>query len=328
MKRVKIIIVLLFATLIVTAQRQTEYNRLGDEAMERLDYSTAKIYYEEGVPNCDPYSINQLTSIWLADESMRIAMRNVMSRCMDCLTNRAIELKDTVSMNKLILYYTEGIGTYKNEAKVEFWRDQMELLRNVSVVSTTINKPPREKVKMKFIVGYSASYYAPYGLTVGGVGRTIGWYLRFRTNMSFQNYTTNIERDESGHIKLAGLEDVYPNPTGPPAGNGEEKSWISKENLWLGTGGIVIKAMPSFYISVGAGYCNLEKLFEVEKIGIDVAESQGLIWAKDNDKVSFSGLALDLDATFRMGKFLYGSLGCSVLNFEYVSANAGIGVFF
>ena len=31
------------------AQQRTEYNRKGDEAMKRLDYSDAKMWYEEGV---------------------------------------------------------------------------------------------------------------------------------------------------------------------------------------------------------------------------------------------------------------------------------------
>ncbi|MDR1524600.1 MAG: hypothetical protein LBS79_04985 [Tannerella sp.] len=316
MKRAKIMVVLLLVTLVVTAQRRTEYNRLGDEAMEHRDFSIAKIYYEEGIPSCDSYSIDKLTFIWLEDESMRITMRNVMSRCMECLINRATELKDTASMNKLILYYTEGIGINKNEAKVEYWKDQRDLLRHVSVTTTT-NRPPREKVKMKFFAGYSASYYAPYGLTVGGAGRTVGWYLRFRTNMSFQDYAANV-KGEGDDMRFVESVDVIPKTTGE-----------YKNNLWIGTGGIVIKAMPSFYISVGAGYCNRESLYKVEKIGVTVANSQGMIWTKDIDKkYTFNGLALDLDATFRMGKMLYGSIGCSMLNFEYASANAGIGVFF
>ena len=35
------------------AQQRTEYNRKGDEAMKRLDYSDAKMWYEEGVSQCD-----------------------------------------------------------------------------------------------------------------------------------------------------------------------------------------------------------------------------------------------------------------------------------
>jgi hypothetical protein len=307
--------VLLFVTILVTAQSRAEYNRQGDAAMKSHDFSMAKIWYEEGLPNCDPYSVNQLTSIWLSDESMRLMMRNVMSRCLECLISRATELQDTASINKLILYYTEGIGTSKNEANVEFWKDRLEFIQETIATNVTLQKPPHEKVKMDFFLGYSASYYYPYGLTVGGIGKTIGWYLRYRTNMSFRNYT---KKYQEGVGIIGGLEDAYPDLTGKRT-----------ENRQIGTGGIIIKVVPSFYISAGAGYCNREMLCEIKKIGRVIADpSQDVIWAKYVDERSFEGWALDLDATFRIGKVMYGSLGCSMLNFKYVSANAGIGVFF
>jgi hypothetical protein len=308
--------VLLFATMMVAAQqrRTEEYNKQGDEAMENLDFSNAKIWYEEGLPVCDPYSIDKLTSIWLADDSMRMIMRNVMSRCLECLTNRATEREDTVSMNKLILYYTEGIGTSKNEAKVEFWKDRLGAIQGTTTTNVMTKKPPREKARMDFFLGYSASLYSPYGLSVGGMGKTIGWYLRYRTNLSFRGYTAEYDAKKKiiegldGSQKMTGNEAI---------------------NMWIGTGGIIVKATPSFYISAGAGYCNRERLCEFEKFGEIETVTQGVSWAKYKEKTSsFEGLAFDLDATFRIGKVFYGSLGCSVLNFEYVSANAGIGVFF
>jgi hypothetical protein len=316
MKRMMIMFVLLLTTFYVAAQRQTEYNRQGDEAMKRLDYSAAKIWYEEGVSNCDPYSIDQLTSIWLADESMRMSMRNVMNRCLDCLTNRATEVKDSTSINKLILYYMEGIGTDKSEAKVDFWESQKSM-QNTSTVNRKASTPPREKVKMTFFAGYSSSYYAPYGLTVGGVWRTTGWYLRFRTNLSFQDFSETCNND--GTI-VGGLP-------------GSVASWTKQDpdkiNSLMATGGLVIKVAPSFFISAGAGYCKREAIYIVGRNSIDNGRSEGFFRAKSNDKKSsFEGVALDLDATFRTGKTVYGSFGCSLLNFENISANAGIGVFF
>jgi hypothetical protein len=305
-------LVLLSVTIYVAAQRQTEYNRQGDEAMKRLDYSAAKIWYEEGISNCDSYSINQLTSIWLADESMHMSLRNVMSRCLDCLTNRATDFKDTTSMNKLILYYTEGIGTYKNQAKVDFWKSQLEFIQNVSIANGNTQRLPRKKIKMEFFAGYSGSYYVPYGLTVGGVGR-FGWYLRYRTNLSFQNYT---EESENG-ILIETSDNILSEPT-------DRK----KANTWIATGGFVVMAAPSFYISAGGGYCSRERLREIRKIGKKDGEPQGEVWTKSIEKGTFDGLALDLDGTFRMGKVLYGSLGCTVLDFKCISANVGIGVFF
>lgn len=316
MKKINLLSVLLLITFNIAAQRQTEYNRKGDEALKNLDYSLAKMWYEDGViSNCDSYSISQLTSIWLAEESMHTSMRSVMSKCLGCLEDRATRDRDTTSMNMLIKYYEEGIGTYSDEAKVEFWKTQLDTYRNpYPVQSGQKIKPPREKVKMEFFAGYSGSYYAPFGLTVGSVGR-IGWYLRFRTNMSFQDHTEMC--DKEGNI-VGGLGDNRPNPLNN-----------KKNNMLIATGGLVVKAAPSFYISVGGGYCKRESLYEFEKISSVVYESKGTFWAKSNDKsVSFDGLALDLDGTFRIGKVCYGSIGCSLLNFENISANAGIGVFF
>ncbi|MDR2916788.1 MAG: hypothetical protein LBV74_18500 [Tannerella sp.] len=321
MKKASIMFVLLLTAFTVMAQRQTEDNRKGDEAMKSLDYSSAKIWYEVGVvSNCDPYSISQLTKIWLAtDESMRLTMRGVMGKCLSCLDERATQYKDTTSMKMLILYYTEGIGTYENETKAEIWTSQLDAVRNpYPVQGKNRMKLPREKVKMQFFVGYSATYEAPVGLTFGGVGRTLGWYLRFRTNMSFQDYSVTC--DEDGSVIDGGFGNDLSKPLSPDPPD--------KVNMWTATGGFVIKASPSFYVSVGAGYCNREALYKIERISLDDGASKGVFWAKRNGKTTFSGVALDLDGTLRFGKMFYGSLGCSVFDFSYRSANAGIGVFF
>ncbi|MDR0393844.1 MAG: hypothetical protein LBH77_01660 [Tannerella sp.] len=313
MKKIMLMLVLLHAALYVAAQRQSEYNRQGDAAMKRFDYSAAKIWYEENISSCDTHSIDQLTSIWLADESMRMSMRAVMSRCLDCLTNRATEYNDTTSMNKLIQYYTEGIGTDKNQTKVDFWKNRLTFFRNASSIAyEKTGKPSREKMKMKFFAGYSGSYYAPYGLTVGGVGR-FGWYLRYRTNFSFQNYTG----DSKDNTLIGISNNLLSGSTGR-----------TKTNAWMATGGFVVMAAPSFYISAGGGYCSRERLKEFHTRDRRDAEPQGDVWARNIEKGTFDGLALDLDGTFRIGKVLYGSLGCTVLDLKYISGNAGIGVFF
>jgi hypothetical protein len=295
------------------AQRQNEYNTQGDAAMERFDYSAAKIWYEENISICDTHSIDQLTSIWLADESMRMSMREVMSRCLECLTNRAIEFNDTTSMNQLILYYTKGIGTHMNQTRANYWKSRLTFLRKTSLTEEKTRESARKKTKMRLFAGYSTSYYTPYGLTLGGVGR-FGWYLRYRTNrLSFQKYTGN---SKDGHlIETSG--DLLSGPTG-----------LVKTNVRTITGGLIIMAAPSFYISVGGGHCNRERLWEFQTIDRTEAEPQDNVWAKNIEKGTFNGLALEVDGTFHIGKVLYGSLGCTLLDLKYISGNAGIGVFF
>ena len=108
------------------AQRQTEYNRKGDEALQRKDYRDAKMWFEEGVfAECDRYSIDRLTTIWLEDETMHVSMRTVMNKCLNCLTEWATE-RDTFAIDKLILYYSRGIGTAENPVTADYWRRQFE----------------------------------------------------------------------------------------------------------------------------------------------------------------------------------------------------------
>ena len=114
MKRLWILTLFVALPMCLLAQQKTEYNRKGDEAMKRLDYSDARMWYEEGVVQCDPYSIEQLTSIWLANQRMRPSMHSLMNKCRACLELMANN-EDTTAISQLIIYYTEGIGTSKNE---------------------------------------------------------------------------------------------------------------------------------------------------------------------------------------------------------------------
>ena len=318
MKQKCIIFLLLFTTFGVVAQNELADNiKKGDEAMKQLDFIGATMWYEEVVySNCDKHSISRLTLIWQLNDSLRTNMDYLMKKCKSCLDEGATQYQDTTSMALLVTYYTEGIGMNKNETMAEHWRQRLEDIRNPNRIIYGQNggRQPRNKTPMQFFAGYSASFIAPVGLTFGGVGTSIGWYLRVRSNMSFQDYTMTCDEDGK---KIEGVVD-----------NGFHRPLnIRKVNTLIGTGGIVIKANPSLYLSAGAGYCSHTVLYQFERIGADIAEAQGTFWAKV-DKPSFNGVALDFDGTYRIGKSFYGSVGFSVLNFKYVYANAGIGLFF
>lgn len=191
MKRLWILTLFVALPMCLLAQQKTEYNRKGDEAMKRLDYSDARMWYEEGVVQCDPYSIEQLTSIWLANQRMRPSMHSLMNKCRACLELMANN-EDTTAISQLIIYYTEGIGTSKNETLAQSWQDRLETLRKpvepVFYPSANPIKPDTPKEPMKFFIGYAYSIEAPYGLTVGGVKSRLGWFLRFKTNLGFKEY--------------------------------------------------------------------------------------------------------------------------------------------
>ena len=317
MKRNGIIIILLLITVFRTVgQDINEYIIKGDSALGRLDFNQAKAYYQEVIylQYCDFHTIEQLTSIWIANESMRSDMTDLMKMCYDCLDNNA-RLRDTANIKLRITYYKQGIGTNKSEIQAERLMQQLETIRNPNRTTNEQYKkePLRQKEKMQFFAGYSATLVAPAGLTVGGVGRYVGWFLRVRSNLSFQDFTEAC--DDAGNIR--GLNNGFAKPLG-----------IKKNNTFIGTGGIMVKVAPSFYIAAGAGYCSREALYKFERIGEPVAETINEFWAKCDNKTSFTGVALDLDGTFGITNKIYGAVGLSVLNFMYISANAGIGVFF
>ena len=128
MKRLWILTLFVALPMCLLAQQKTEYNRKGDEAMKRLDYSDARKWYEEGVVQCDPYSIEKLTSIWLAYQRKRQSMHSLMNKCRAWLELMANN-EDTTAISQLIIYYTEGIGTSKNETFAHSWQDRLETLR-------------------------------------------------------------------------------------------------------------------------------------------------------------------------------------------------------
>ncbi|WP_075557472.1 hypothetical protein [Parabacteroides timonensis] len=313
MKRLWILILLVIVLPeCLLAQQRTEYNRKGDEAMKRQDYSDARMWYEEGISNCDSYSINQLTAIWKTNKKMRASMRSLMTKCLNCLTVKATD-NDSTAVAQLIVYYNEGIGTPISEELASYWSDRLEELRKPVEPITYVpvqERKPREP--MKFFAGYAFSIEAPYGLTVGGVGERFGWYARFRTNMSFDDYTGECRGDN----ELLPL----------PENEAYQFSNRKKSNNMAALAGVVIKCTPWLYTSVGLGYGKRELLYEYTTTDRSDSNNKNTIWAKNTD-YSYEGIAADLDFMVKFGS-VFVSAGCNTLNFKYIDLNAGIGVFF
>lgn len=308
-----LILLLVVSSGHLMAQVQADYNKKGDEAMRSQDYRKASMWYEEGVMRCDSYSIEQLTNIWKQNRAMRSSMRGLMSRCFDCLRDKATIDGDTVAMAQLVLYYRDGIGTEVNEEQADGWSKHLEKLRQpVEVFNnpTAEKKTPREP--MKFFVGYAYSIEAPYGLTVGGVGKRFGWYARFRTDFAFDDYTN----------ECRGNEELITVPEDAAYRFTNNK----KSNNFAGSAGLVVKCAPWLYTSIGAGYGERKLLCEYNTIPYSNSQSKETFWAKNTDH-SYQGIVAELDIMVKFGSFFV-SAGCNTLNFEYVDLNAGLGVFF
>lgn len=315
MNRLWILILFVVLPIGLSAQQKAEYNRKGDEAMKRLDYSDARMWYEEGVVQCDPYSIRQLTSIWLSNRQMRPSMHSLMNKCRTCLELMANN-KDTTAISQLVTYYTEGIGTAKNETLAKSWQDRLEAIRKpaepVFYPSAHPAKPDKPKEPMKFFVGYAYSMESPYGLTVGGVKSRLGWFVRFKTNLGFDGYTGECRGTD---------EYVGTVPDSPFRFTNKKKV-----NSYIGTAGLVVKCTSWLYTSVGLGYGNRESLCEYNTIDNSDYRIEKSYWAKNLD-YSYSGLAADLDVMLKLGP-VFISGGCNTLNFKYIDLNAGVGLFF
>jgi hypothetical protein len=334
MKKITVMLIIWsLLPLYINAQRQTEYNRKGDEAMKHLDYRDAKLWYEEGVSYCDQYSINQLTSIWMADETMHMSMRTVMTKCFNCL-NELATAKDTAAMKKLIAYYTEGIGTTKNEDSANYWEKQLEQIRNYT---SEFYPPKKAKNPMKFFIGYHSSLsVAPYGIQMGGIGETVGWYVRLRSNLSFAPFAVECNNGNStpeGFFdgKIPAFDDKegdeYKKYKFLPGKNKETAEW--KTNTLMGSAGILIKTFPNTYASAGIGYINYEVLYKYGEID---SNTSALLpgtenWAKTVD-ASFQSVVVDVDITYILAKRFYGTAGVSALKFKYVYPTIGIGILF
>lgn len=319
MNRLWILILYLICPLALWSQQTATYNKKGDEALKRRDYSDAKMWYEEGVSQCDAYSIRRLTAIWLEKERMRPSMRSLMNKCLNCLNVMATE-NDTAAVARLITYYTEGIGTPKSEELATYWRERLEALRRpvATLPYTSATSEPAERKRMEFFAGYAFSIESPYGITVGGMAGQLGWYVRFKTNMSFLNYAYECNND-GALTDFAGTSESYR----------PDISKKNKVNSFQATAGMLVKCNSWLYLSMGLGYGQRELLHPFvlhSKDNYYDENAQRKLWAKNMDS-SYTGIAAEADLLCRWHAFFV-SAGCNTINFKYIDLNAGVGMFF
>jgi hypothetical protein len=252
---------------------------------------------------------------------MRISLRVAMSKCFNCLNNYATTNRDTLAMKILIDYYSEGIGVQQNEAAANNYKEQLERLRNPVPV---VIPPAKPKDRMKFMAGYHASLIAPVGIQVGGMGKSIGWYVRFHSNLIFQG-----TQYEGEVFKQPGRPDVFRIERLEEEGAMYYKATGNhKISCLMGSVGIMYQAIPNTYVSAGVGYWErkyAQEFIQVSDNGIDRPETSG--WAKVKNN-SMNDITIDLDGTYVFAGKFYGTIGGSLLSFKYIYPTVGVGVIF
>lgn len=302
--------ILLFFALIgytVSAQQQTTYNKKGDEALQREDYSDAKMWYEEGVINCNLYSIEKITNMWIEQPDMRVSLRLLANKCFNCLTEKSAE-NDTVAIRNLIHYHQQGIGVPKNKTLAAYWIQRLGYLTKDTNLYDLYERPAATKQRQyDFFIGYNYSIETPFGLTVGAIGKKMGWYVRVKSNFSFANYDG--ENNNEGLTPQITDQYLF------------DKKKISSH---AGSAGVILKLSDKIHASVGAGYGLRDVLWHHVIYNEGVAAGNG--WTK-NSQDSHSGLLAEADLIWSFGNW-YLSAGCYTVNFNYADLNAGIGVYF
>lgn len=296
-----------FVTFTMTGQQISDYNKKGDEAMSRANYSDAKMWYEEGVASCDLYSINKITQIWREKPEMRISMRSLVSKCYDCLTTKSAE-NDTTAIRTLIYYHREGIAVPKNRTLASYWTQRLSFLAKDADLTGLYDQTTLKKEReTSFFIGYNYSVEAPFGISFGSLGKQWGWYVRMKSNLSFAS--SNTENNNQGFIEPT--QSLY-------------KFDKEQINAHIGTIGVIYKWSDQIHTSAGIGYGMKNLLWHYIMYEEDKQIDNG--WSK-NTEASHKGVVAEIDFIWSFGK-TFVSTGMHTVNFKYIDINAGIGVYF
>lgn len=314
MKRFLLLILLFTAPFNLLAQRFSEYNKKGDEALIRNDVADAKMWFEEGVTYCDSYSIEKLTTIWIENESVRSSMRSLMIKCFNCLNIQATD-NDTTAMTRLITYYEKGIGIPQSPELAEYWKEQLKANTLNNEEKLMSNNTPievkTESTPVNLIIGYSYSPSAPYGMTLGLIGKRWGGYIRLKTNMTFgkTSFTCNdneiINYTDASYYRF-------------------DKKQVSRFGV---TGGLVLRFLPWLYTSFGVGYGERELQWHATAYSYSDNNNRSEFWC-ENTSSSYKGIETEADVIVRVWKKLYFNVGFNSINLGFVDLNTGLGFVF
>ena len=248
-----------FFTLLITFLnvKAQNYNVQGDLALEKGDYQDARTWYNEGLANCNLYSIQKLTEIWRKQPQMQKSMHLSMQNSYKCLVSLA-EQQDRDAMRLIREYYNSGIGTDIDSVRADFWYkeygrsmgysvevlpiDTTKLIDSLRINQIQLPQPPRKSIlsnRFYSFLAYTYSPFQPIGATLGFYDK-FGFYLSYRTGLNSGDY---VYKCNNKNVPDIDTED-------PPYEFAREK-WKCD----MAMGGIFIPVYDrKVFLSIGGGY--------------------------------------------------------------------------
>jgi len=298
----------IFSITFLNVKAQTQsYNVQGDIALEKKEYQDARVWYSEGLANCDIYSIQKLTYIWKEQPSMRASMRLSMRKSYNCLTSFAGQ-QNQDAMLLISDFYKLGIGIGIDSVKSEYWLKEYGKSLGLSVEaprldtvrivdSLNVNPPipqtPRKSIlsnRFYSFLAYTYSLFEPVGATLGFYDK-FGFYLSYRTDFNNGNYDYTCNNTI---VQGIGIEN-------PPYQFARER-W--KCNMSIG--GIFIPVYDrKLFLSVGGGYAERIYFREIVSLSNQSFEKnkERSAWCR-NTEASYKGWAAEIGGMWKWKKLV------------------------
>ena len=323
MKRIFLSVISINYFLCIYAQTSTLYNFNGDQAFQKEDYQTARIYFSEGLESCDRYSIQRLVDIWKIQPSMRESMRRPMLSCFNCMKT-IVENREPDMMLLFSDFYKYGIGTPVDSIQSKYWYDEyaMRTILDLDIPpekvfltgdSSAIKIPKKSLLSNHFysFITYTYSPTMPYGFTTGIYFDKIGFYVSGRTSSKSVNATYECNNEKVPAIEI--LNPLY---------EFNRERWHCR----MITGGILYPIIKNkFFVSAGGGYGKRDYYREI------ITKEQFSTGNKSewcyNTEASYKGLTLEAGGMFVWKKLTVAG-GINSTKFKDFDVYIGLGLSF
>ncbi|MDR3127093.1 MAG: hypothetical protein LBU08_01280 [Tannerellaceae bacterium] len=311
----------LLLTLPLAAQHTAPYNVEADAALSRGDYRDARMYFSEGVPHCDLYSIGGLIWIWIDNPSMRSSMQSLIERCHRCLIDRH-QGADTSVVALLEIGYSAGIfsepywQTLPLSASIAKPPAPVDILAEIPVPAHRYITP---KSRPLILLACHLSPDHPAGLSLGVLShRRWGAYVRYSRSLSSLEPLYGIRQFPDQPTRVESLPD---NHSLAIAAGGVPKAL----NSYRLSAGALYRLSSPVFLAAGLGYGERTRLYKYTLTHTHTGE-QSSPWCTFPD-YNLGGIVIEADLFLRYRK-LFAGVGCAAIDLSHAEASFTVGILF